>query len=144
LTEPAYFDASALAKRYGREAGSAAVAELLDHHVCISSVLASVEVRGAIRRHVEDGLIDRVELGGLLDRLGEDRAHWTLVNLDADVLAEAESLISRHSIRVLDAIHVASARILSTRLEAVLLFVTADRRQGDAAEAVGLTVRRVP
>jgi uncharacterized protein len=142
--EPAYIDASALAKRYVREAGSAAVAKLLGRHACLSSVLASVEVRGAIRRHIEAGLIDRVDLPAVLDRLAQDRAHWTLVNLDSDVLAEAESLVTGHSIRALDAIHVASARVLSTRLGTPLLFVTADKRQGDLAEAVGLTVRRVP
>jgi uncharacterized protein len=143
LTAPAYFDASALVKRYVRETGSAAVSELLESHECVTSVLLPVELRGALRRHSEEGLIDPGELLPLVERLAQDRGHWTLVNLDAEVIAEAEALVSSHSIRALDAIHVGSARVLSTRIGRALLFVTADKKQGDVAEAIGLTVKRI-
>jgi len=63
---------------------------------------------------------------------------------DVKFLAGAEVLVATHPLRTLDAIHVASAQLFSSRLAAPeLVFVSADRRQTAAAAAGGLAARHI-
>ncbi len=139
----AYCDTSALVKRYVREPGRRALMQILARHDCVSSALLPVELRGAFRRRVSEGALDASQVPKLLERVTSDRAYWTLVEVTADVLTAAETLIATHPLRTLDAIHVASAQMFAARVPASLLFVSADRRQNDAAAAIGLSVRRI-
>jgi hypothetical protein len=55
------------------------------------------------------------------------------------VLSGAETLVSVHPLRTLDAIHVASAQLFAARLSIEgLIFVSADKRQTDVASAIRL------
>ena len=137
----AYCDSSVLVKRYVREPGRRRLLNLLRERSCVSSTLAPVEIRSAFRRRVNEGSLDVTRLPVLLEHLAADRSHWTLVTVGPEVLAVAETLAATHPLRTLDAIHVASAQLFSARIPAPLLFASADRRQTDAAEAMGLTVR---
>jgi uncharacterized protein len=140
----AYFDTSALVKRYVVEAGRGDVLRLLRRHECVTSAVLPVEIRSALRRRVSDGTIDSARMPGLLGRIAADRAYWTLVEVSADVLAGAETLVASHPLRTLDAIHVASAQLFARRLAAPdLLFVSADVRQSATATAMGMTVNLV-
>lgn len=138
-----YCDTSALVKRYVRERGRRRVMELLARHECVSSALLPVELRGAFRRRVGEGTLAAARLPELVQRVAVDRAYWTLVEVSREVLAAAETLVSTHPLRALDAIHVASAQLFAARGPASLLFVSADRRQTDAAAALGLAVRQI-
>lgn len=140
----AYFDTSALIKRYVDEAGRREVLQLLRRHDCVTSAVVSVELRSALRRRVSQGALDSARVPEILRRVTTDRAYWTLVEIGTDVLAAAETLVATHPLRTLDAIHVASAQFFAARVtESELIFVSADVRQTAAAAAVGMTIRHI-
>jgi len=136
----AYFDTSALVKRYVKEAGSTRVAALLRRHRILSSAIAPVEATSAFRRRtVTGGLIQR-DLVAILARMRRDRAYWELVEVTGLVLDRAEELIRGTGLRTLDAIHVASALIFQGASGMAIPFVTADAEQQEAASQVDLDV----
>ena len=141
----AYFDTSALIKRYVEDPGRRAVLQLLRRHACVTSAVLPVEIRSALRRRVSDGTLDPGGLAGILKRVAADRAYWTLVEVAEEVLAAAESLAATHPLRALDAIHLASAQVLAGRTAPTpVTFVSADVRQTAAASALGMTARLIP
>ena len=125
-----YLDASALVKLIVEESGSAELVDLLSTRpLRITSRVSEVEVGRAVAR-----------LGAIVD-VDQDRpglvlATLVMVELDASVAVAAGRLLPP-TLRSLDAIHLASAILLSSDLEA---FVTYDRRLADAAAAAGLSV----
>jgi len=136
----AYFDTSALVKRYVDEPGSREVVRLLDRYDCVTSAVMPVELRSALRRRVAERALDNAKIPQILKRFGTDRDFWAFVEVTRDVLAGAETLATTHPLRTLDAIHVASAQLFKMRLGVPeLRFVSAERRQTDAATATGLT-----
>ena len=124
-----YLDASALIRLVQRERESVALWEWLsDRHESVSSSLAAVEVRRAVRRAgAGEAVLGIAE--AVLERL-------TLVRIDEEVLALASRLPGR-DLRTLDAIHVATALSLGDLPGA---FVTYDRRLATAAARHGLSV----
>ena len=140
----AYFDSSALVKRYVNEPGRREVLGLLRGHDCLTSAILPVEMRSALRRRVTERTLDSARVPEILRRIATDRAWWTVVEVGSDVLRAAEVLVALHPLRTLDAIHVASAQLFAARLSIPdLVFVSADRRQTDVAGTIGLTTRHV-
>ena len=138
----AYFDTSALVKRYIDEPGRREVQQLVRRHDCVTSAILSVELRSALRRRVAERTLDSSRVSEILKRVAADRAYWTVVEVGTEVLSGAEALVSVHPLRTLDAIHVASAQLFANRLSiSDLMFVSADKRQIDAASAIGLATR---
>ena len=135
---PAYFDASAVLKRYVAELGSDAVAPLLRRHALVSSAVLVVEITSALhRRRAEFGAAG---LKTTWKRFSADRAHWRLAAVSDLVLARAEEVVRSAGLRTLDAIHVATAVLVGGELGSPLAFVTADGAQASAARAAGLKV----
>ena len=140
----AYFDTSALIKRYVNEAGRREVLQLFRRHDVVTSAVLPVEVRSALRRRVSEGTLDPARVPEILRHVTTDRAYWTMVDVGNEVLAAAEALVGSHPLRTLDAIHVASAQLFRGRMTvSKVIFVSADVRQTTAAAAVGMTVRRI-
>ena len=140
----AYFDTSALIKRYVNEAGRLEVVKLLAKNACVVSAVLPIEVRSALRRRVTEGTLDKDRLPAILKRFTADRAFWTVIEASRDVLAAAETLSAAHPWRALDAIHVASAQLFATRISSsAFSFVSADTRQITAAVALGMTTRHI-
>ena len=140
----AYFDTSALVKRYVDEPGRREVQQLLRRHDCVTSAILPVELRSALRRRVAERTLDSSRVSEILKRVAADRAYWTVIEVGAEVLRGAEALVSVHPLRTLDAIHVASAQLFAARLSiAALIFVSADKRQTDVTNAIGLAMRRI-
>jgi predicted nucleic acid-binding protein len=140
----AYFDTSALVKRYVEETGRGDVLQLLRRNDLVTSAVLPVELRSGLRRRVADGSLDAARLPAILKHVASDRQYWTLVDVGTEVLAAAETLVGAHPIRTLDAIHVASAQLFAARLSMPgLTFVSADKRQTETAVAVGLAARIV-
>lgn len=140
----AYFDTSALVKRYIDEEGRREVLPLLRRYDVVTSVILPVELRSAFRRRVSEGTLDAARVPEILKRVTTDRAYWTRVEIASDVLAAAEALVSAHPLRTLDAIHVASAKLFEARITVPgLLFVSADVRQTAAAAAMRMTIRHI-
>ena len=136
----AYVDTSVLLKRYIEEAGAAGSRRLLRRYRVVSSAIAPVEATSALwRRRAANDVAD-ADLQAILRRLVDDRSHWELVDLTADVLDRAEQVIQRTGVRTLDAVHLASAlavQAASGRGRA-MQFITADARQREAAAGLGL------
>lgn len=142
--EFAYFDTSALIKRYVEELGRREVLELLRKNQCVISAVLPVEVRSALRRRVTDKTLDARGVPSILKRFAGDRAYWMVMEVSSDVLASAESLSGSHPLRALDSIHVASARLFRDRTGfGSFTFISADTRQNEVAEALGLKTRYV-
>ena len=140
----AYFDTSALVKRYVDEPGRREVQQLLRRHACVTSALLPVELRSALRRRVAERALDSPRVSEILKRIAADRAYWTVLAVGAEVLGGVAALVSVHPLGTLDAIHVASAQLFAARLSiGGLIFVSADQRQAEVAKAIGLTIRDV-
>jgi len=140
----AYFDTSALIKRYVDENGRGEVLKLLRSHDCVTSTLLSVELRSAFRRRVADGSLEEGRVREIVKRFAVDREFWALVEVTGDVLNAAEALVARHPLRTLDAIHVASAQLFAARMTtSKLRFVSADARQSAVAAAIGLPTQDI-
>lgn len=123
-----YLDTSALAKLCKIEAESAALEQWLEDHPAawVTSAITEVELTRSIARAYPAGL---ARVPGLLQRC--DR-----LRIDERVRTEAAAL-EPSTLRSLDAIHLATALELSESLDAFLVY---DKRLGEAAEAMGLTV----
>lgn len=140
----AYFDASALIKRYVDEPGRRDVLRLLRRHEVVTSAIVPVELRSALRRRVAEGTLDDERVPEILKRVATDRGFWALIAVSSDVLAAAETLVATHPLRALDAIHVASAQLFAGRIAVPgLVFVSADARQTAAAAAVAMSTRHI-
>ena len=140
----AYFDTSALVKRYIDEPGRREVLRLFRRNECVTSAVLPIELRSGLRRRVSEGSIDAARLPAILQHVALDRAYWTLVDVGNEVLAGAEKLVTTYSVRTLDAIHIASAQLFAARGSIPgLTFVSADKRQTETAVAVGLVARHI-
>lgn len=136
----AYFDTSAIVKRYVAEPDSPRARALMRRHRVLSSVLTSLEALSAfVRRHAAGDLSDR-DFVAIVSRLDADRRMWELVEVTPLVLDRAESLIRTEGLRTLDAIHVGSALVFESGAGARLPFITADDRQRAAAVRARLEV----
>ena len=123
-----YLDSSALVKLVQREAESDALRRYLQAHrsdVRVASELVRVEV------------VRSVLAGGpaAVSHARRQLARLYLVVIDRDVLDRAATLAPASLLRSLDAIHLATAELLSAELRAIL---TDDARMAGAAAALGL------
>lgn len=135
-----YFDATALAKRYVRERGSASVRRLLAAGRAATSHLSEVEVASALVRRERESALTRRQRDRGLATLKADVAALVIVELTSGITAAAKELLLRHQLRAGDAIQLASALYLQRELEVSVPLVAFDDRLVGAARAEGLTV----
>lgn len=141
-------DSSGIVRRYDAlEPGSQLVEALCarqNGNIVVGSRLVRLEVLSAFQRKQHEGRFtaERAVRAWRNFRADED-ADYRFVDIDDVTLSRAEGLLLKyHPLRAADAIHVATAfTILSAQPTLDLLFVTADRRQADAALAEGLAVQ---
>ena len=131
-----YLDTSALVKLVVEERGSAAVDALVaTTEYAVSSVIAYAECRSAIARAGQARRVDAAAAVRSLDRV------WDAVqSLDVDLRlsARAGELASRHLLRAMDALHLASAlEVVAPELP--VAFATFDRALARAARAERLS-----
>ncbi len=129
-----FLDTSALIKRYLHEKGSAYIRRLFQTNGAIfyQTFLALLEMTSAFYRRHRGGQISIEELSFLL---GSYAAHshrdYLLIPHSESLMDMAEVLISRHPLRALDAIQLASALGLRNALPAEappFIFLSADDR----------------
>lgn len=141
------FDSSAMFRRYDEtESGAILVNNLCDEARApiVLSRLARLELTGALVRKFRAGTMDPLRAREYERALAEDfRARFVEVPLSESILRAAEMLlVRRFPLRAADAIHIATALALHDAQPTLdLLFVTADRRQANTAEAEGLAVQ---
>ena len=121
-----YADSSALVKLVVREAESAALRRYLRRRTVLSSALARTEVTRAV---LDLGDTAVAAARGLLGAV-------ELVRVTDEVL-DGAGVLRPAGVRSLDAIHLATAKLLQGDLGEV---VTYDTRMADAARSLGLPV----
>jgi hypothetical protein len=131
-------DASAFAKRYLRESGDAIVAEIWDRDLpLVTSFVSIVEVRSALASARRSRRLSRTAATAAARLLQDDWERVAQVVVDGVVSDAAQALVSRHRLRTMDAIHLASASLFRA---ASPLLLTFDDRLARAARAEGLAV----
>lgn len=134
-----YFDASALAKYYVDEAETALVRRLLEAPGATSR-LSSVEVPSAIIRRAREARTPAEKRDRALHALARDMNDLMVVELTPEVVTAANGILTRHSLRAADAIHLASCAALAHELGTDVPLVAFDERTRAAAIDEGLTV----
>ncbi len=132
-----YFDASALAKRYVAEPGSKNVGHLLADGIAVTCRLSEVEIASALARREREGALTAVARDRLLASMQRDMASLYVVEVSPEVSVLACRLLTRHKLRAGDAIHLASALILSGRSDITVQFVACDQALNAAAVKEG-------
>ncbi|HLB48129.1 MAG TPA: type II toxin-antitoxin system VapC family toxin [Anaerolineales bacterium] len=135
-----YADASALAKRYLAEAGSAEIETLVRQADIVgTSVITRVEVSAAIAKAVRIGSLERTEAERILRAF---RQHWLelgALQVTEALVAEADTLAWEHGLRGYDAVHLASALVWQEAISEPVVLAAFDRQLWDAAQKVGLS-----
>lgn len=135
----AFFDSSAFVKRYVAEEGTEAVLSLCDRASEIGlSGIALPEIISAFCRLHREGKISDVQYRQLKSSLLTDIEDAAVSDLTPQVLAHAMASLEANVLRGMDALHIGSALTLKADV-----FVSADRRQCDAAARAGLNVHMV-
>jgi predicted nucleic acid-binding protein len=127
-------DTSALYKRYNAEPGRAQVMAASERaSELVVAAHCKTEIASALNRQRLDGLVSADDYARIMRIVHDDFAEFTLVALDGRVEAHAAQAMESSWLHATDALHIGSAR--AARVD---LFVTADRRQAQAAESLGL------
>lgn len=140
VAKAAYFDTSALLRRYVREPGTDRVLFLMKTHPVITAAIAPLEAVSALRRLEAVGDVQTKTYRAVFKRIQDDRQAWHFVAVSIEILQDAERVVQELNVRSLDAIHLASASACQKRLKRPLSFITADRQQRDAAVRLNLSV----
>ena len=132
-----YVDASAILRVIFGEAGQQVP---LDGGGLVTSQLVEVETFRAIDRERLLGRLDDATTGAKRKELSDFLTMLDLIPIDRHVIERARSSFAVN-VRALDAIHVATAEILSMEASPEeVVFWTHDQRQATAALSRGLTV----
>jgi len=134
-----YLDSSALVKRYIYEAGSTDVAErCAQASEVILSILALPEVISALNRLRRENRLSDRQYEQLREALVLDMEDAFVINMTVPVIQKSVICLEHHPLRTIDSMQIASALAASADL-----FVSADIRQCEAAEKMGLPVAKV-
>ena len=129
-----------MAKRYVQETGSASVRRQLRSGGVATSRLSAIEVASALARREREGAFTAGERDRALKRLNADLASWILVELTAELTADAQMLLIRHSLRSGEAVQLASCLYLQHGTGERISIAAFDDRLTTAARAEGLTL----
>ena len=134
-----FFDTSAFVKRYVSEAGTDTVLEWCDQatEIILSGIALPELISAFCRLHRENRITD-TQYRQLKSLLLADIEDVVICDLTSTVLAQAILSLEKNVLRGMDAIHIGSAVALKADV-----FISADKRQLDAAARMGLRVESV-
>ncbi len=128
-----YFDTSVIVSSLRPESNSELATELINNETArFSSPLTVLETRRSI--HQLRLFKERSEVLRIVD---EALQSFSFVMGKGDIWQRAAEIAEKTGVKSLDAIHLAAASYLEIE---ELQFVTFDKKQADAARAIGLTV----
>lgn len=134
-----FFDSSAFVKRFVEEIGSAEIEMISQQATMVGlSIICLPEILSALNRKVCENNLSCAEYKQLKSAIVEDIADIQIINLLPDVIEKSILLLELNPLRSLDSLHIACALVWQAEL-----FVSADKRQIQAAENAGLQVRYV-
>jgi len=134
-----FLDSSALVKRYIEEPGSGRIAELMHKASEIAvSIICVPEVISACNRLVREKKITADQYKWIKKEFLLDLGEVIVIDLSNEIIGRAIQCLEKGATRSLDALHVASAVEIKSKL-----FVTADERQRVIARRMGLKVELI-
>lgn len=134
-----FFDTSAFVKRYVSEPGTDAVLDWCDQATEIGlSGIALPEIISAFCRLRREDKITDTQYRQLKTLLLADIEDAAICDLSPVVLGQAVASLENNVLRGMDAIHIGSAVALKADV-----FISADKRQREAAARAGLRVESV-
>lgn len=132
----AFFDTSAIAKRYTDEPGQEQVESFFQEADRIGvSIVCLPEVFSTLCRLQREGKFDALQYERIKSLVLQDFVDIDVCDIVSDVIDIAMSILENNTLRGMDAIHVACA--IDWEADA---FVSGDQRQVLAARNMGLTV----
>ncbi|MFB6235929.1 MAG: type II toxin-antitoxin system VapC family toxin [Halopenitus sp.] len=131
-----YFDTCALVKQYYREKGHKKVKSLIkvQGNDIVLSNIGAVEISSVLKKKHRTNELSETNAKKRLSRFifdGQNR--YKLFPVTKPILGEAIGLVSKHDLRSLDAIHLATARNIQQNAQN-LQFITSDRDLFNAAD----------
>ena len=136
-----YLDTSSLVKLYVRESNSRETKLLAQTaQVLATSRIAYVEARAAFARKRRDRGLSASQYRSILRYLDQDWDSYFVVDISESLVKMAASLAERHSLRALDAIHLASGFALHEKAGRMVTFHCFDVRLSAAARDEGLHI----
>lgn len=128
------FDTSAIAKRYRDEGGHDQVQQWLARaDGVVMAAHARAEVASSLCRDLHDGATTRADFDADLQILAQDFDGFDIMPLNERIEALSIQAMAASRLRAMDALHIATAQVAG-----VDMFVTADRRQAQAAQALAI------
>ncbi len=149
MTNVAYFDTSALLKKYVTEIGSdwvQAYLTSLPMPTVFTSSLTVVEAVCAFSRRLREGILMRDAYTIIEKAFDYDAQHkYNLLDVNPTTLETARQLAKSHPLRAYDAMHLATAQLVNRQLTRIgkppLTFVCADDRLLAVAQVEGLLIQ---
>jgi len=137
-----YFDTSALVKLYVEEEGSELVAEYSRNCIFLAtSRVAFAEGRAAFARARREGILDVNSYRDVVSCFNVDWTSYFALEVSDTVLKLVDSLVDKYPLRGFDALHLASAIILSRRIDEEELIVACwDAKLWDYYKQEGFTL----
>lgn len=136
-----YLDTSSLVKLYVRESNSRETKLLAETaQVLATSRIAYVEARAAFARKRRDRGLSASQYRSITRNLDQDWDSYFVVDISESLVKTAASLAERHSLRALDAIHLASGVAIHEKAIHTLTFYCFDVRLSAAARDEGLHI----
>lgn len=136
-----FLDTSHLLKLYVEEPESASVRQWIGDRKVVVSDLAFTEAHAAVRRRQREGTLSARQCTALLRAFADDWTRLARVAVSEPVLALSAELLARHPLRSLDALQLASAKLVAESAPAPVRFGSGDHRLLAAATAEGLEIR---
>ncbi len=132
-------DSSSFAKRYVEEMGSAELQRFLgDASELAFSVVLVPEIISGLNRRLRERVLTVAEYRAVKKQLLDDVADATVLQITPSVVSRSVKLLESNALRAMDSLHVACA--IEWRAD---LFVTADRKQFEAARKSGLNAEYI-
>ncbi len=139
----AYFDTSVWLKLYINEEGSDSAREMAGTCTIVSSSILITESFSAIKRRHVARQISKTTFLKLVKQIGSDVENIDILPLLDLHIRRAETIVLETGSAALDALHIASALVFSELSGEKVPFLTADKRQAESAEQLGLKVVRI-
>jgi len=133
-----YLDTSVFLKLYIKEKGSERVRKIAKESHILSSSMLMVESFSALARRRQTSDIEETAFDHVLKRLKDGILAVETVRMTEDVLDLAGKITLRSMARTMDAVHIASARLFQDGAGIKTTFITADKKQHNAALSEGL------
>lgn len=136
-------DTSALLKLYVDEEGANLLqSSRTSAEIVATSLLTLVEARAALARRRRAGDVSSAAYRHALGELAHDWERYVRIEVSESLVVRAASLAEAHRLRGYDAIHLASALLLSDRLGGDTVFASWDDALDAAAAREGLRLLR--